>query len=84
MQHPFEGVLDAGQENNEVKTTRRSLLGKMFGAVAGLLGLASVASARQSPGRTTERASTMRLGSRLRASRSAVCAVPVGRNPSAV
>jgi hypothetical protein len=46
MQHPFEGVMRARQETTGARSTRRALLGRMLGAVAGLLGIATVASAQ--------------------------------------
>jgi hypothetical protein len=45
MQHPFEGVMGVGQESAEAGATRRSVLGRMLGAVAALFGLGAVASA---------------------------------------
>jgi hypothetical protein len=50
MQHPFEGVMGAGQEPAEARSTRRWALGRMLGAVAALFGAGAVASA-QTPGR---------------------------------
>jgi hypothetical protein len=49
MQHPFAGVMGAGQEMTEARPTRRSLLGRMLGVVAALFGTAAAASA-QTPG----------------------------------
>lgn len=49
MQHPFEGVMGAGQEPTRAGATRRSVLGRMLGAVVALFGAGSVASA-QAPG----------------------------------
>jgi hypothetical protein len=58
MQHPFEGVIGAGQEKTRKKPTRRSMLGRMLGAVAALFGAGAVASA-QAPRR---RATTLAFG----------------------
>jgi hypothetical protein len=46
MQHPFEGVMGAGPEKMEARPTRRSVLGRMLGAMAALFGTAAAASAR--------------------------------------
>jgi hypothetical protein len=46
MQHPFEGVMAAGQEMTGATSTRRALLGRMLGALAGLFGLTPAASAQ--------------------------------------
>jgi hypothetical protein len=48
MQHPFEGIMAAEQQTTEARPTRRSLLGRVFGAVAVLFGAGALASA-QSP-----------------------------------
>lgn len=53
MQHPFEGVMRSGDAASETRSTRRSLLGNMFAAVAGLLGVAGVASANPRGRRVT-------------------------------
>src|SRR5262245_65404900 len=45
MQHPFEGVMGVEQETTEARATRRSVLGRMLGAVAALFGVGAVASA---------------------------------------
>jgi hypothetical protein len=45
MQHPFEGILGSGREK-AASTTRRSMLGRMAGAVAALFGAEAVASAQ--------------------------------------
>jgi hypothetical protein len=49
MQHPFEGVIGAGPER-EARPTRRSVLGRMLGAMAALIGTSAAASAK-APGR---------------------------------
>jgi hypothetical protein len=53
MQHPFEGVMEVRQEQTGTRTTRRSILGRMLGTLAGLLGIATVATAQARYGRPT-------------------------------
>jgi hypothetical protein len=48
MQHPLEGVRGAGPE--EARPTRRSVLGRMPGAMAALIGTSAAASAQRGIG----------------------------------
>jgi hypothetical protein len=45
MRHPFDGITEVGSK--ALSPTRRSMLGRMFAATAGLLGLNHVAAAQQ-------------------------------------
>jgi hypothetical protein len=40
VQHPFEGVMQAGQETARPSATRRSALGRILGALTILFGVA--------------------------------------------